>query len=322
MSSHLELAHTLKFSNLLRNIFGASPFLIQTDSNDPREMIHFTTFSTWTPLLVFISCIMSLFVGGYLELRSVSQSENGTTITEVAGVTMVQGSLTMTIAQISIITALIAYVMGYLVTIQRRDIWKKYMVSVLQTAELLDRKYNQKFDCRKLKNLVTYSVCTLLIYHIVYLVVFHIFYLSEVVFNTYFLIPIALFIESFASSMTAVDMINSVYMLQEIFDMFGQVPRELMDEEFLADFTSTLDLIELVAQNHGYREFYSIGNDFLLMLTQLFYVFYGIVETDTPNLVLVLFGFASAFPRFMKNLALAVRGQTMTTNVGDDLHRS
>lgn len=315
MSTHLELAETLKFSNLLRNIFGATPFLIQTESRDPREMIRFTTFSTLTPLLVFVLCIVSLFLGGYLEYQVYLEQGNGTITTEVAGVGMSQGSLSMTIAQISVFTALIAYVMGYLVTIQRRQMWRKFLISVLQTTELLDRKYKQKFNCQKLRNLVKYAVSTLLVYHIAYLVVFHVFYLREIVFNTYLLIPIALLIESLASVMTAVDLINAMYMLQEFFSMFGRVPRELMDEEFLVDFTSTLDLIELVAQNHGYREFYSIGNDFLVLLTQLFYMFYGIVETDTPNVVMVLFGIASALPRFLKIWVYAIRGQRMTRNV-------
>lgn len=317
--SHIKLAEALRISNSLENVFGATPYEIKPYSGCPSEMICCTRASTWRPLIVFILCIIGLGLGGYLQITVNLEKGNVTTVTEVAGVDIETGSVTFIIAEITIFTTLIAYAMAIIVTLNRRQTWRNFMVSVLEKTKVLDTKYKTQFDTRKTRRIITFVLLTLATYHIVYISVFQSYYINGG--ETYYLVPVTFMIEMCTASMTAVDIITALSLLDELIIMFGTVPTKLIDEQYFVEFTTTLDLIEVVAQNHGYREFYSIGNEFIVMLAQIFYMFYGIAKTDGLNLTLIIFGFASVIPKFLKLRRLAEVGKKLTESVGGYLIR-
>lgn len=315
MSSY-ELAKVLQFSNGIRNFFGSTPFYIYLDSKEPQTMIRITQLSIITPILVFFFSLLGLVLGAYIQVGVNLELRNSTTTSEIIGMEVAQGSVSMVIVQMTIVTTLIAYIMSNTVTLRKRENWRLFMISVLEITRKLDEKYNQKFNTFRTARLLRVVLSTLLTYHLIFIILFEVFYISGS--ESYYLIPLTFFIESVTASMTAFDLINAMYLLDHIYTLFGQVNVQLMDEEFLDDFTSSLSLIELVSHNQGYRELYSIANEFIMILSQSFYAFYGLVQTTAVGNSAFLMGMGSVVPRLMKLGTLAYRGEQVPKSVSTD----
>lgn len=131
--------------------------------------------------------------------------------------------------------------------------------------------------------------------------------------DTFYLLPVAVMIESVTSLLSAVDLICPMIILDNCFKMFGRVRRESMDEEYLAEFTSALDVFEMIGQNHGFREIFNIGNEFISILSQLFYMFYSVVQDG--DLFVVLISVVGILPRAFKLFYISLCGSRVTQSV-------
>lgn len=246
--SMMELARVLRLSNLIRNIFGASPFLFDIDALKPKDIVRVSFWSTWPPIVIFVVTIASLFCGSFLQYRTNKLQGDANIVSDHGGlgVDMTEGSITMIIMQMTILSTLYAYIMAIVVTRLKRKNWCTFMVNVLEIVDKLDTRYQQKFDSISVRNRLWMVLSTLLIYHFLFFFVFQTFIVPGM--DSYYLIPISYTVESITASMTAIDVLNTMIILGNLFEMFENIPGDRMDEEFFADFSSVMDLIEAVGQ--------------------------------------------------------------------------
>lgn len=244
----VELAKVLRFSNLVRNVFGASPFFFDTEALKAKDIVRVTFLSTWPPLFLFVFCLIGLVLGSYLQYLSNISHGNPSAVVDndVMGVQFVEGSITMIIMQMTILSTLYTYIMAIIVTRLKRKNWCRFMVSILELVDKLDTRYQQKFDSIAVRNRLTIVMSTLLLYHFLFFIIFQWFIVPGM--DSYYLIPICYTIESITASMTAVDILNSMIILGNIFNMLGEIPVNRKDEEFFGDYASAMDLIEAVGQ--------------------------------------------------------------------------
>lgn len=319
--SHVNLAKVLCVSNLVRNIFGTSPFAINLKSTNPKQMVQSTLLSTWAPVITFTLCSCLLYLGIGYQWTTVKNSSN---VSKVSGIDIADGSLSMIIMQLTILSAMVTYIVTNVITVVRRKEFRQCMVSMLELCEVLDRKYDQKYDTRNLSMGLWFLLLVLPIYYLIYIFVFEAFLFRAV--ESHYLIPVAYTVESITASMDAFDLICPIMILENYFTMFGQVPRPLMDEEYMTDFTSALDMFEMIGQNHGHREIFNIGNEVIAVIAQLFYTFYAIIPDDevahVSDVTLLYMAFGGVLPRLLKLFYIAFRGSRATKSVSGQINRA
>lgn len=305
--SHIKLSKALRIPNLLCNVFGTSPY--HMNPNCPSDMVVCTTLSILTPLFVFFSCITAFSFG--ISLQNEVLDNNGTVITHTSGIDTREGSVYMIIIQFTVITAIVTYIMTNVITFLKRQGFVHCMVSLLKLCQVLDSKYGQKYNFQELSTRVWTILITLIVYYFFYVFVYGAFMLNSM--DTFYLLPVAVMIESITSLLSAVDLICPMIILDNCFKMFGRVRRESMDEEYLAEFTSALDVFEMIGQNHGFREIFNIGNEFISILSQLFYMFYSVVQDG--DLFVVLISVVGILPRAFKLFYISLCGSRVTQSV-------
>lgn len=310
--SHVNLAKVLQFSVFLRNVFGASQFLIYVDSDQPKEMVRFTKLSLLTPIVVFISNLVALAVG-VLFLQQIN------TQSELPGMDMPMGSLTMIILQMSSLSALVAYFVTNYLTLVDREEYRNCQVSILELCKVLDRKYQQPYNTKGLAKRINFTLVVLPLYYAIYIFLFEGLFYNAL--DSYYLIPLAFMVQSLSASMTTVDLVSPMHILSDFCTMFAQVPVELMDEEFFSDFTAALDLFETITQNHGHREFFSIGNEFIVMISQSFYACFTLAQ-GSVNPATFYMALGGVLPRFLKIFYMARRGSILTESVSEIIFKN
>lgn len=307
--AHVNLARVLKFSNLLRNVFGASSFSINPSAATPGEMVTFTEFSIAAPIISFILCLIVLGFGFYIQ-HGVNQSR-----TEIPGIDMELGSLSMIVMQLTILSALLNYAAANYLTLTRRTAFRGCLVSLLEICQTLDEKYKTRYNPKELTLGINFALFAMPIYYFTYIFVFEGFTFNAL--DSYYLIPLAFMIQNMSASMTAIDFICPVHSLGDFIHLLGEVPANLKDGEFFATFTRTLDLFAVISQNHGNREFSSIANESFAMLTQFFYICYGISKSGEVNAASLYMALGGVVPRALKVMYIAQRG-AMTEQIVSD----
>lgn len=308
--SHIKLAKVLRRTNLLQNVFGASPYLINVDSKEPEQMVLVTKFSKWAPVLLFVACVTILTIGSFIQYTvDVDSLQSG-----IPGIEFSEGSVSLIIMQMTIFSTFLNYVFSNLLTVLRRQNFRNCLVSILTLVREFEQTYHKPYDPRGLAVGHWFALIFLPTYFLLYF-----FYFDAFIFNaseSYYLVPLGFMIENITSAMTAVDICAPIHILGDFFDMFAKVPQCQMDEQFFTHFTTTINLFETIGQNHGYRECFSIGNEFFVVLSQTFYTLYGMSQTKGPiNPRIIYMAIGGILPRAGKVIYVALRGSVAMHSV-------
>lgn len=306
--SHVHLAKVLRFSNILRNVFGASPFVIHPEESSPKDMVVFTRFSKWAPAVTFATCIISFAMGVFVQLGS---KKSGA---ELPGIDMQIGSLAMIIMELTVLSALIAYLTGNYITYSQRDEFRNSLVVVFELMEVIERKYKQKNDPKELTLGVGITLIVLPVYYFAYL-----FFFKAFIYNaseSLYLIPFAFMIQSISASMAAFDIASLMHCLGDIFIAFEKVSNHLIDGEFFTRFASAVDLFQVIGKNHGHRELFNVANEFIVILSQTFLTCYSLSQSvDKVQASILYMAVGGVLPRLIKVFYIAHRGSITTQHV-------
>lgn len=282
-------------------------------SGGPTGKIQKSWIVAYLPLLGSPLTLFLFSWGMWIEYVKTRELGHSSLFDErVFGAGAESGSVVYIALQISFLTTALAYNLTLYVTFAKRHIWKEVLTKCLSVIETLEKEYEVKCDCRRIKWILNSLVLGVLAYVFLLMLFFGIIIKGE---TSKILLPICSFIQTTTIFLSAYDMLSIMFLFSEIFGLIKKISGRKYKNSLLMAYFDTLDLLEVVSKSYGLRESINIGNEFLVIIAQISYIVYQVLSIEFSPLLVIMFGFIATAPKAFKIWALAYCGSMLTDRV-------
>lgn len=308
----LKVVKVLQFSISFRNVFGLCPFSLRTDQKVARNQSEVTIESVYLPILGLIITLVVYSLAIYniiiLHVRDgvpfLNEDVFGNDLTTPSSVSFIVLGIAGTMNFLS-------YILVVLVTFFNRHSWLRIFQETMVIFDKLDKDYSVHCDTLRLRLITNGILAVSIIFHCCFA-----YYFAPVIsFSSVSLtLPVVYLVLTMCTTLSTFDLISTISLLTEIFELHLGIPRHKYNTEMFLTFFESLDLLEDVGNSHGLRECFNSTNQVFGILSHLFIAVYHIQQYGTVNM-LFLFGIISAIPRVINLFSIAFFGSLLTTSV-------
>lgn len=268
----------------------------------------FTNQILFTAPMVLVVFTVGSFVqyDGYLRTNQIPIFNK-----DVFGVDV--GPLTLGVMYLNIFSSTLTYFLTLTVTYTRRKELQKAASEVIEIMDILmGPDYKAHWDSSSLARSVNLIIMTILSYNLIFILGFYLFTNLS---GPMVVIPIAYFFQLVACSLSTFDFCLYLFLLNKIFVLFQRIPNRNCHRKLFEYFHRSLDILETMSNGYGLREYFNIANEFVLVLTQIFVIYYVISTSTSSTSDIIIFGIINTLPRMIKVLGLAYIGERISVLV-------
>lgn len=310
----MSLQESLKFTHRIRFWLAVSPF--QFNFKTGKVLPDSSSISAWT-IISLVTTLGSVFYGTYLMyLANMNQSTKEMTEIEknLFGTDSNSVSVTAIIIQMNMISNLFTYVAIVLSSYNQRKHLAKYLQTILHLYQVLEKDFHLPTNQRRFIFFSNLYTGLILFYNFAFLLIFNIVFGNAK--DSYFLVPFSFVIQSLTFSASLFDFLVAIALLTGVFELLSKATdSEKASKYYLQLYSQSLDLVEVVSQNHGSRELYNCANEFLALVTQTVFVFYLFADPKGNLFYKICFGLVCVPPQITKIFTLSYVGSRLTNAV-------
>lgn len=295
------------------------PYYVDPTARDPTKIVRITRGSVYLPFLTQVAVLLLFFAGFYQQLEELRKTNKLGAFDDDTfrplGITMAIGSLILVVLQLNFSTSFIIYNATVWITYRNRHEMARISSKIYVIFDHLHQRYGATWSPKRLGLVVNWTTFVIISYHVIVIGLFTIF-LNGNRADWFVMLPLSYLLQLIASSISTLDNILIMFLLNQIFELFESAPLSKHNRSFLQTFYESLDLLEEMSQSYGFREFLNVANEYFEILTQTFFVFFVVMNTTGSSWPMILMAANNILPRAMKLLLVAHYGENINESVG------